>query len=264
LPKELRRNQREEGPMSRVFVNYRRADAAAHANLLYDWIRERYGEDRVFKDVDSIEPGMDFEEAIERAVASSAVMLVVIGNEWLVESSGRRRLEEPYDYVRLEVGAALQRNIRVIPVLVEGAAMPEAEELPEALAALPRRQAFELSDMRSRADRDELLRRLDTILGAPAVADGPPRGWNWGAFLLTWIWGIGNGVYVTLLCLVPVLGFVMMFVLGSKGNELAWRAKRWESVEQFQRSQRKWALSAFGVYGGLIVLWILIAGAANS
>ena len=281
--------------MSRVFVNYRRADAAAHANLLYDWIRERYGEDRVFKDVDSIELGMDFEEAIERAVASSAVMLVVIGNEWLVESSGRRRLEEPYDYVRLEVGAALERNIRVIPVLVEGAAMPTAEELPEALAPLPRRQAFELSDMRSRADRDELLRRLDTILGAPdvangngavappapappvaapaeapapaaaavAAADGPPRGWNWGAFLLTWIWGIGNGVYVALLCLVPVLGIVMMFVLGSKGNELAWRAKRWESVEQFQRSQRKWAWSAVGVYGGVIVLWILIAGAAN-
>ena len=154
--------------MSRVFINYRRSDASAHANLLYDWIRERYGEDRVFKDVDSIAPGLDFVEAIEHAIDSSEVMLVVIGKGWLVDANGRRRLDDADDYVRMEVGTALRRNIRVIPVLVEGAEMPTAAELPEPLANLTRRHAFEINDARTRADRDELLRRLDTILGPPS------------------------------------------------------------------------------------------------
>lgn len=155
--------------MSRVFVNYRRSDASAHANLLYDWIRERYGEDRVFKDVDSIAPGLDFVEAIESAIDSSEVMLVVIGKGWVVDASGRRRLEDVDDYVRMEVATALHRNIRVIPVLVEGAEMPSVADLPEPLAPLTRRHAFELNNARSRADRDELLRRLETILGPPAA-----------------------------------------------------------------------------------------------
>ena len=161
--------------MSRVFINYRRSDASAHANLLYDWVRERYGEERVFKDVDTIEPGLDFAEAIERAVSASEVMLVLIGKQWIVDANGRRRLDDAEDYVRLEVSTALQRNIRVIPVLVEGATMPVAEELPAPLVTLPRRQAFELSDARSRADRDELLRRLDRILSPRAEAAPIPQ-----------------------------------------------------------------------------------------
>lgn len=169
--------------MSRVFINYRRSDASAHANLLYDWIRERYGEDRVFKDVDSIAPGLDFVEAIEHAIDSSEVMLVVIGKGWLVDANGRRRLDDADDYVRMEVATALRRNIRVIPVLVEGTEMPTAAELPEPLANLTRRHAFEINDARTRADRDELLRRLGTILGppsqngsaSPSVAVRPPE-----------------------------------------------------------------------------------------
>jgi hypothetical protein len=160
--------------MSRVFINYRRSDSSAHANLLYDWVRERYGEDRVFKDVDTIEPGLDFVEAIERAVASSEVMLVVIGKEWVVDAQGRRRLEDVDDYVAMEISAALNGDLRVIPVLVEGAKMPTAVDLPESLAALPRRHAFELSDARSRIDRAELLQRLDVVLGAPNGNDRAP------------------------------------------------------------------------------------------
>jgi hypothetical protein len=103
-------------------------------------------------------------------------MLVVIGKEWVVDADGRRRLEEPDDYVTMEVASALRRNIRVIPVLVEGARMPTAADLPEALAPLTRRHAFELSDGRSRIDREELLRRLDRIVGAPAAANASANG----------------------------------------------------------------------------------------
>jgi hypothetical protein len=92
-------------------------------------------------------------------------MLVVIGGDWVTDQSGRRRLEDPEDYVRKEIEAGLARNIRVIPILVESATMPTADDLPDPLLALTRRQAFELNETRLRSDRDELLRRLDRLLG---------------------------------------------------------------------------------------------------
>lgn len=76
--------------------------------------------------------------------------------------------------------------------------------------------------------------------GAMAVVPREIRGWNWGAFLLTWIWGIGNNVLIALLMFVPLLNIVMWFVLGAKGNEWAWQHKRWDSVEHFRRVQRAW------------------------
>jgi uncharacterized RDD family membrane protein YckC len=167
--------------VARIFINYRRSDSQIYANSLYDWLAEHYGDDQVFKDVDTIEPGLPWEEAIERAVAAADVMLVVIGPHWLVDQSGRRRLEDPRDYVHMEIAKALERRIRVIPILVSGAQPPEPEELPDRLTALTDRQAFELSDSRMRADRMELLRRLDRVLAggpptpAPAPAPPPPE-----------------------------------------------------------------------------------------
>lgn len=165
--------------MARIFINYRRSDSQVYANSLYDWLSEHYGDEQVFKDVDTIEPGLPWEEAIERAVASADVMLVVIGPNWLVDQSGRRRLDDPRDYVHMEIATALERKIRVIPILVSGAPPPEPDQLPDRLVALTNRQAFELSDSRMRADRTELLLRLDRVLagdtamGAPSQGDGP-------------------------------------------------------------------------------------------
>jgi hypothetical protein len=78
--------------------------------------------------------------------------------------------------------------------------------------------------------------------------------WNWGAFLLNWIWGIGNNTFVALLALVPFVGFIMVFVLGAKGGEWAWRHKRWESVEHFKRVQRRWAIAG-------VIVWLALLGA---
>ena len=139
--------------------------------MLYTWLGDRYGEERVFKDVDTIEVGLDFGEAIDRVVDASEVMLVVIGERWVTDRSGRRRLEEPDDYVRMEIHAGLERNIRVIPILVGGATMPGSADLPEPLSALARRQAFELNDARLRADREELLWRLDRVMQERATRD---------------------------------------------------------------------------------------------
>jgi hypothetical protein len=80
--------------------------------------------------------------------------------------------------------------------------------------------------------------------------------WNWGAFFLSWIWGLGNGTPIALLTLVPLVGFVMIFVLGAKGSRWAWHNERWDSVEHFKRVQRKWAIA------GLIVWIVGIAGVA--
>ncbi len=100
---------------------------------------------------------------------------------------------------------------------------------------------------------------------AATAAPAEVKKWNWGAFLLTWIWGIGNQVWIALLALIPLVGFVMMFVLGAKGNEWAWEKRRWDSVEAFHRTQRKWAIAGLVVIGVSVLIWIIAvaAGAAG-
>lgn len=80
--------------------------------------------------------------------------------------------------------------------------------------------------------------------------------WNWGAFFLSWIWGLGNRVYISLLSLIPIVGVVMAFVLGAKGSEWAWRNKTWPSIDRFKTVQRQWTVAGLIVWGGLILLGI--------
>jgi len=86
----------------------------------------------------------------------------------------------------------------------------------------------------------------------------PPeiKGWSWGAFLWNWVWGIGNSTYIALLMFVPIVNFVMIFVLGAKGNQWAWQNRVWIDVDHFKRTQRKWALSGLAVI--VIILPLLI------
>jgi hypothetical protein len=150
----------------RIFISYRREETAYPAGWLYDRLADRYGGGQVFKDVDSIQLGDDFVESITRAVGSCDVVLVLIGDEWLTitDEHGRRRLDDPDDFVRLEVQAALTRNVRVIPILVDKARMPRADELPESLARLVRRQALEFSPARFEFDTSRLFKVLDNTL----------------------------------------------------------------------------------------------------
>ena len=138
------------GSTGRIFISYRREETAYAAGWLFDRLAEHFGDAQVFKDVDSIELGDDFVQMITRAVGSCDVLLALIGDRWLTASDedGQRRLDDPDDFVRLEIEAALTRNVRVIPILVDGASMPRAGELPTSLAGLVRRQALELSPAR--------------------------------------------------------------------------------------------------------------------
>lgn len=156
--------------MSGIFISYRREDAAGHAGRLYDRLRERFGTDTVFIDVSGIEAGTDFVQAIERAVGSCDVLLIVIGRAWLscADAGGRHRLEDADDFVRLEIVTALHREVRVIPVLIDGAPMPSAEALPDELKPLIRRQAVELRNSRWDVDVQGLITTLEaTVSGSP-------------------------------------------------------------------------------------------------
>ena len=150
----------------RIFISYRRDETAYPAGWLYDRLTAHFGHGQVFKDIDSIQLGDDFVEVITRVVGSCDVLLALIGGEWLTMTGahGRRRIDDPDDFVRLEIEAALPRRERVMPVLVGGARMPRADELPGSLAALVRRQALELSPARFDFDTSRLLKVLDRTL----------------------------------------------------------------------------------------------------
>jgi hypothetical protein len=160
---------------ARIFISYRRDDASGHAGRLYDDLTERFGEDRVFMDIDTIEPGVDFGDSIEQALDRCEVVLAVIGKSWvkISDSAGLRRLDNPDDYVRMELEASLARGIRVIPVRVQGAPMPSSTELPEGLARLARRQAVELSDHRWRYDVSVLVAAIERAAGEQAQQPQP-------------------------------------------------------------------------------------------
>src|SRR4051812_17159398 len=160
--------------MGGIFICYRRDDAPGYAGRLYDRLVAHFGAERVFMDVQGIEPGVDFVDAIERALGACEILIVLIGKDWLVaDSAGRRRLDDPADFVRLETSTALSRGIRVVPVLVEGAEMPQSDRLPRELLPLVRRQAVELSHKQWDATSAELIRTLEKILDRQKEA--PPR-----------------------------------------------------------------------------------------
>jgi TIR domain len=159
-----------------IFLSYRREDAALCARLLRVELRQRIPDAPVFMDLDSIELGLDFAEVIRVAVDSCIVLVALIGRQWatLADEEGRRRLDNPDDWVRFEIGAALERGVWVIPVLVDGARPLRSQQLPVELEQLARIQALELSNDRYEYDADRLFKRLNWIL-AEAVGAGTGR-----------------------------------------------------------------------------------------
>jgi hypothetical protein len=164
----------------RIFISYRRDDSRGYAGRLQGDLSRRYSEEHVFRDVE-IPPGADFGEYITSLVDKCNVVLAIIGPRWLDarDREGERRIDDPQDWVRLEIERALARDgVEVIPLLVDGARLPPREELPESLLGLRRRNAFELSDSRWDYDLDQLGTHLDALLrGTSAVhvrPVGPP------------------------------------------------------------------------------------------
>lgn len=162
--------------MGGIFISYRRDDTEGQAGRLYDDLVEQFGEGAVFMDVAGIEAGRDFRKAIDEHVSSCGVLLALIGTNWLSSSapSGGRRLDERNDFVRLEIAAALKRDIPVVPVLVRGARMPRAEDLPDDCQDLSYRNGVELTHARWDSDLQLLVRSLQRILQPKQPEPAPP------------------------------------------------------------------------------------------
>lgn len=151
----------------RIFISYRRADSAGYAGRIYDRLAGHFGENAIFMDVDTIEGGSDFIKVLEDAVQSCDVLIALIGKQWLTikDKDGKSRLDNPEDFVRIEIATALKRNIRVIPVLVDGVDMPQSIELPENLKALARRNALQVDHHSFNPDVYRLIEHLENALG---------------------------------------------------------------------------------------------------
>ncbi|MGH7323696.1 MAG: toll/interleukin-1 receptor domain-containing protein [Candidatus Rokuibacteriota bacterium] len=214
-------------PMPRVFICYRRADAEAYAGRIHDRLAEVFPKDRLFMDVEALEPGEDFVTAIASAVGAVDVVIAVIGPKWMVAGDGRRLFENPRDWVRNELAQALQRNIRVIPVLVGGAIIPAPESLPPDLQHLTRLHAIEISHTRFASDVDRLIEslgRLDQQVEETPVPDrlrfGPsavPSRWQrLSGFGRRAAAGAGKSRTLWLLTILQMLG-----VLGALGAAVA-------------------------------------------
>jgi hypothetical protein len=148
--------------MRPIFISYRREDSEGQAGRLFESLREVFGEHTVFMDVATIEPGADFRRAIETNIDRCAVLLSLIGRTWLTvtDHDGKRRLDNPADFVRIETASALKRGVTVIPVLVQGATMPQEADLPADIKDLAYRNSVELTHARWDSDLQLLINAL--------------------------------------------------------------------------------------------------------
>ena len=165
--------------MAKITISYRRDDSMDITGRIFDRLISRYGRETVFRDIDSIPPGLDFREHIQASIEDSDVLMVVVGPRWMGGSRhGRSRIHAETDYVRIEVEAALNRHIPVIPLLVGGADMPQPSQLPENIREFAYRNAVQIDSGR---DFDHhmngLIRATDKILlgaqtSVPAASTG--------------------------------------------------------------------------------------------
>src|SRR6516165_7735625 len=183
---------------ARIFINYRREESTATAGRLHDRLGQSFGRKTLFMDVDHIPPGVDFVTHLNNQVAACDVFLAIIGPNWLnvTNDKGDRRLDAADDFVAIEIAAALARNIRVIPVLVDGARMPKVGELPKPLKPLVRRQAIDLRHTHFGRDADALIEKISEAFGGRLGRVGR--------------WRVAAGVVAALL----LLGWIGLFATG--------------------------------------------------
>jgi TIR domain len=158
--------------MAKIFMCHRRGDDDAMMRLLYDRLEQEFGREEMLVDVDAIPLGMDFRNVLQEAVSRSEVMLVLIGPRWLtkLDHDGRRRVDNPHDFVRMEIEQALQLSVPIIPVLLDGAPFPKLNEVPDTLRPLLFRHAVAISSASFQSDLEKLVRTLRSIRPKESVS----------------------------------------------------------------------------------------------
>ena len=158
----------------KIFISYRVQDTAADTGRLVDALKQAFYEDQIFMDIEKLEPGVDFRQALTKSLESCDVLFAIIGPEWAgTDKSGNPRIKHSEDWVRIELETALKRDIRVIPVLMRGAALPAMEDLPESLYPLLNRQTYEISNKRWSYDTEQLINFLKKIGFTPKQPNTP-------------------------------------------------------------------------------------------
>jgi len=243
-----------------IFINYRKDDSNWNALALYNELQKYFDKSRLFKDFNAIQPGDDFVLSIEQALSKCDVLLVVIGRQWLQvrNSNNIRRLDDPDDYVRIEIATALERGIQVIPVLFDNTPIPAPQQLPDNLKALSRRQAIEINPNGFEDAVKRLAVAIKKVLKeddyAPANANhlksdetktlnNPPltKPDNY----LVW------AIITTLFCCLP-LGIVSILHAGKVDN--LYSSGQYEAAKQESAKAKQWAVYA-AITG--VVLYIL-------
>jgi hypothetical protein len=160
--------------MTNIFISYRRADSQGYVGRLHDYLLKYFAEEQIFLDVSSLKGGEEFKARIERIIPTCRALLAIIGPRWLDMrgEGGRRRLDNPEDFVRLEIASALQHRLQIIPVLVAGAQMPPGDTLPAPLKALTKLNALELSQTRFAFDVERLVKDLGGSFGDIPISLG--------------------------------------------------------------------------------------------
>ena len=206
--------------MGSIFLSYRREDSEGQAGRLYDDLVAVFGPDSVFMDVAAIQPGRDFQKSIDQSLNSCGVFLSLIGKNWLTakDISGQYRLDDSADFVRIETGAALKRDIPVIPVLVQGASAPKPDQLPDDLKELAFRNAVELTHARWDSDIQVLIKALRPHISQPGPKPEQERVQQGSGLRAT------KSLAVAAVLLVVVIGLVF-YLLAAKNNPAKHRAE---------------------------------------
>ena len=209
-----RHRARREVMAGKIFINYRRDDSISTAGRLHDRLAQTFGRKNLFMDVDHIPAGVDFVEYLHSQVAACDVFLAVIGPNWLdaKDDDGRRRFDNPDDFVTIEIAAALARNIRVIPVLVDGARTPKADKLPDSVKPLVRRNAVEVRNTHFGRDAEALTQKVREALEDARPVTGR---WPFLASAAAWLmapgrWRMVAGSAMALL----LVGWIGLYQMG--------------------------------------------------
>jgi hypothetical protein len=185
--------------MSGIFISYRREDSQELAGRLFDRLAQHFGKDRVFRDIDAIEPGAKFAQVIAERIGGCDAIVALIGKGWLhaKDAKGRRRLDLPSDFVKAEIAEALTQNKLVIPALIEGTPMPARDALPPEIAALADHNALPVSDARFDFDVGRLVSAIDKVLPARESVIASPDLW---ALIQDWLRRGGLPGLIVLAC----------------------------------------------------------------
>ena len=270
----------------RIFISYRRSDSAGHAGRLYDYLKNYFGDERIFFDVDTIKPGTNFEQKLNDELNNSEAVLVLIGNQWFdsKDKGGNRRLDNPHDYVRFEVETAIGKNIIVIPILLQGTQMPSANVLPETLYDLSRRNAIRLNDDHWTSDCNFLAGILKNALNiSRSLKERKIRRYRLIVFVLS--------ALVTLLAILSQIysddywhrGFVFgglislgikILLIGSGISNVALVTYLLGNLKE-ELDRLSWVIISIAILGGVVIAWggtftlwaavmmILVAGLLN-